>query len=186
MLVHEMTNKECLDALARFGCGRLGCARDNQPYVVPIYFTYHEGHLYTFSTAGQKIEWMRANPRVCVEADEITSPLQWLSVVVFGHYEEFPDAPEYEFERNLAYQMLQQRAMWWEPAACVVPSHDSAADSLTPIFYRIHIDQVTGHHAMPGPVESATSPAPKSAAKSEGWPLRLLRRARISRGRAPF
>jgi nitroimidazol reductase NimA-like FMN-containing flavoprotein (pyridoxamine 5'-phosphate oxidase superfamily) len=149
MLIHEMTNKECLDALARFRWGRLGCARDNQPYVVPIYVAYHERHLYTFSTAGQKIEWMRANPRVCVEADEITSPFQWLSVVVFGHYEELPDTPEYKFERNLAYEMLQQRAMWWEPAAYVASPHHSAADSLTPIFYRIHIDQVTGHHAMP-------------------------------------
>lgn len=179
MLIHEMTNKECLDALARSRCGRLGCARDNQPYVVPIYFTYHERHLYTFSKAGQKIEWMRANPRVCIEADEITSPVQWLSVVVFGHYEELLDTPEYTFERNLAYQMLHQRAMWWEPAASVAPSHDSTADSLTPIFYRISIDQVTGHYALPGPVESATLPARESAAESKGWLLSLLRRERI-------
>lgn len=149
MHIHAMTNKECLDALARLRFGRLGCVRDNQPYVVPIYFTYHERHLYTFSTAGQKIEWMRANPRVCVEADEITSPDEWLSVVVFGDYEELPDTPKYEFERNLAYQMLRQRAMWWEPAACVAPSHDSTAGSLAPVFFRIHIDQVTGHHAIP-------------------------------------
>ena len=179
MLIHAMTHKECLDALARLGFGRLGCARDNQPYVVPIYIIYHERHLYTFSTAGQKIEWMRANPRVCVEADEIISPLQWLSVVVFGHYEELLDTPEYKFERNLAFKMLQQHAMWWEPAACVAPSHDSTVDSLAPIFYRIHIDQVTGHYAMPGPVESVTLPAPESATKSKGWLLSLLRRARI-------
>jgi nitroimidazol reductase NimA-like FMN-containing flavoprotein (pyridoxamine 5'-phosphate oxidase superfamily) len=178
MLIHEMTNKECLDALARFRFGRLGCARDNQPYVVPIYVAYHERHLYAFSTAGQKIEWMRANPRVCVEADEITSHYQWLSVVVFGHYEELPDTPEYKFERNLAHEMLQQRAMWWQPATVPSPHH-SAADSLTPIVYRIHIDQVTGHHAMPDPVESATLHAPESATKSEGWLLGLLRRARI-------
>ena len=179
MLIHEMTNKECLDALARFRWGRLGCARDNQPYVVPIYVAYHERHLYTFSTAGQKIGWMRANPRVCVEADEIISPFQWLSVVVFGHYEELPDTPEYKLKRNLAYEILQQRAMWWEPAAYVASPHRSAADSLTPIFYRIHIDQVTGHHAMPDPVESATLPAPESSTKSEGRLLSLLRRARI-------
>jgi nitroimidazol reductase NimA-like FMN-containing flavoprotein (pyridoxamine 5'-phosphate oxidase superfamily) len=178
MLIHEMTHKECLDALARFRFGRLGCACDNQPYVVPIYVAYHERHLYAFSTAGQKIEWMRANPRVCVEADEITSHYQWLSVVVLGHYEELPDTPEYKFERNLACEILQQRAMWWQPA-CVTSPHRSAADSLTPIFYRIHIDQVTGHHAMPDSDESATLLAPESATKSEGWLLSLLRRARI-------
>jgi nitroimidazol reductase NimA-like FMN-containing flavoprotein (pyridoxamine 5'-phosphate oxidase superfamily) len=113
-----------------------------------MYFTYHEGHLYTFSTAGKKIEWMRANPRVCVEADEITNPDQWLSVVVFGDYEELPDTPKYEFERNLAYKILRQRVMWWEPASVASPHH-SAADPLASVFYRIHVDQVTGHHAMP-------------------------------------
>ena len=156
MLIHEMTDEECIDALARFRCARLACARDNQPYVVPIYFTYHERHLYTFSTAGQKIEWMRANPRVCVEADEITSPVQWLSIVVFGHYEELPDTPEYKFKRNLAYGILRQRAMWWEPASVASPHH-SAAEPSTPVFHRIDIAQVTGHRAMPDPVESATS-----------------------------
>ena len=148
MRIHEMTNKECLDVLARLRFGRLACARDNQPYVIPVYFTYHESHLYSFSTTGQKIEWMRANPRVCVEADEISDPGQWLSVVVFGHYEELADTPQYKYERNLAYAMLQQRAMWWEPASVASPHH-SAAVSLDPIFYRIHIDQVTGHHGMP-------------------------------------
>ena len=155
MLIHEMTNKECLDALARFRFGRLGCVRDNQPYVVPIYVAYHERHLYAFSTAGQKIEWMRANPRVCVEVDEITSPSQWLSVLVFGHYEELADTPQYKFERDQAYAMLQQRAMWWEPASVASPHH-SAAASLDPVFYRIHIDQVTGHHGMPDPGKFAT------------------------------
>src|ERR1035437_7616287 len=91
MLIHEMTNRECFDALARLRFGRLGCARDNQPYVIPIYFTYHESHLYSFSTTGQKIEWMRENLRVFVEADEISDPGEWLSVVVFGRYEEMAD-----------------------------------------------------------------------------------------------
>ena len=30
-------------------------------------------YLYSFSTVGQKIEWMRANPNVCVETDEVTN-----------------------------------------------------------------------------------------------------------------
>jgi nitroimidazol reductase NimA-like FMN-containing flavoprotein (pyridoxamine 5'-phosphate oxidase superfamily) len=101
-----------------------------------------------------------------------------VSVVIFGHYEELPDTPEYKFERNLAYEMLQERAMWWQPAYVASPHH-STANSFTPIFYRIHIDRVTGHHAMPDPVESATLPAPESATKSENWLLSLLRRARI-------
>ena len=43
--------------------GRLGCASDNQPYVVPTYFAYEPYQLYGFATVGRKIEWMRKNPK---------------------------------------------------------------------------------------------------------------------------
>ena len=38
---------------------------------MPIYFAYHDGYLYSFSTVGRKIEWMRGNPLVCLETDEV-------------------------------------------------------------------------------------------------------------------
>lgn len=148
MLIHEMTKQECLDALARLEVGRLGCAHDGQPYVVPIYFAFHDDHLYVFSTLGQMVEWMRANPRVCVEADEVAARNKWLSVVVFGHYEEFPNTPEYKLARSRAYGALQQHAMWWEPAY-VASAHHGDVDSLVPIFFCVHIDRVTGQRATP-------------------------------------
>ena len=114
MLIHEMTHEECISTLVRLRFGRLGCARDNQPYVVPINFAYHQNYLYAFSTVGQKIEWMRENPRVCIEADDFTNHYQWESVVVVGHYEELPDTPEYSRKRSQAYEKLQERAMWWK------------------------------------------------------------------------
>jgi pyridoxamine 5'-phosphate oxidase-like protein len=61
MVILELTNNECIKVLTRLGFGRLGCSQDNQPYIVPIYFAYHERYLYSFATLGQKIEWMRAN-----------------------------------------------------------------------------------------------------------------------------
>ncbi len=75
--------------------GILACAQENQPYVVPVYLAYDEvsGCLYGFTTPGQKIEWMRANPLVCVEMDEIEAYDQWVSVIVFGRYEELPETP---------------------------------------------------------------------------------------------
>ena len=54
MLIHEMTEDECRAALERVSFGRLACARDNQPYVLPIYFSYDGEHLYGFSTLGTK------------------------------------------------------------------------------------------------------------------------------------
>ena len=70
--------------------GRLGCARDNQPYIVPISFYFDPAGrcLYSFATAGQKIDWMRSNPRVCLEVDEIGDEFHWNSVLVIGRFEE--------------------------------------------------------------------------------------------------
>jgi nitroimidazol reductase NimA-like FMN-containing flavoprotein (pyridoxamine 5'-phosphate oxidase superfamily) len=152
MLIHAMTEDECGATLERVSFGRLACVRDDQPYVVPIYFSYDRKHLYGVTTLGQKIEWMRSNPLVCVEIDEWTSHYDWMSIVAFGRYEEMPDTPEYEYARAHALEVLQKRAMWWQPA-CVTTEK---GEGRPPIFYRIHVKRMTGHRATPDPVEAAT------------------------------
>jgi nitroimidazol reductase NimA-like FMN-containing flavoprotein (pyridoxamine 5'-phosphate oxidase superfamily) len=117
---------------------------------VPFYFAYDNNALYSFATLGQKVEWMRANPLVCVEVDEVVSQQQWVSVVVFGRYEELPDTPEWQGVRALAHKLLQKSAMWWEPAF-VQSIHAGRPRPLVPIFYRIQIVQITGHRATPRP-----------------------------------
>ena len=62
MLIGEMSVAECRGALEQARFGRLACARDNQPYVVPFYFASDGDYLYAFSKLGRKIEWMRDNP----------------------------------------------------------------------------------------------------------------------------
>jgi hypothetical protein len=37
MFIQEMSESDCFKAMARERLGRLACAHDNQPYVVPIY-----------------------------------------------------------------------------------------------------------------------------------------------------
>ena len=155
MQIHEMTNDECRNALRQAEFGRLACARGHQPYIVPIYFSYDGEHLYGVTTLGQKIEWMRSNPLVCLEVDERASHYQWLSVIVFGRYEELPEATEYEGARTHALEVLQKREMWWQ-TACVATPH---REQRPPIFYRIHIVQVTGHRATPDAIEATTMDA---------------------------
>src|SRR5688572_6990821 len=97
MFIHEMSAGECSDLLSRAKFGRLACARDNQPYVVPMNFAFDgDRYLYGFATLGKKVEWMRANPLVCFEVDEVKNQNDWSSVIVFGCYEELPDRPEFE------------------------------------------------------------------------------------------
>ncbi len=152
MLIHEMTEDECRAALEQVSFGRLACARGDQPYIVPIYFSYDRGDLYGVTTLGQKIEWMRSNPLVCLEIDQRKNHHNWMSVVVFGRYEEILDTPEYEHVRAHALEVLQKRTMWWEPAC--VPT--GKREQRSPIFYRIHIEQMTGRRATPGPVEATS------------------------------
>ena len=149
MLIHEMTEDECRAALERVSFGRLGCARDNQPYVVPIYFSSNGKHLYGFSTPGQKIEWMRSNPLVCLEIEEWTSHDHWMSVVVSGRYEELPDTPEFAADRAQAHQALQKHATWWQYTAIPGAEWRRKSAPFSPIFYRIHVTKVTGHRATP-------------------------------------
>jgi len=103
MLIQDMTREMSEDLLKRTHVGRLGCAQGSQPYVVPISFAYHREFIYSFATIGKKIEWMRANPLVCVEADEIVSRHKWQTVVIFGRFQELPDTPEFHRTRMVAY-----------------------------------------------------------------------------------
>ena len=176
MLIHELTRQECLDLLARVHIGKLACAQGMQPYIVPIHFAYENFALYIFSMVGKKIEWMRANPLVCVEADDIVSAEQWTSVIVFGRYEELSDTRDLKSERSRAIQLLQERAVWWEPGYAKI-THDGTRPQPVPVFCRINVAEITGRRAAPEPGPPDTSRSTADSGKG-GWLEKLLRRFR--------
>jgi uncharacterized protein len=90
MLITKMRSRECRELVTRLGFGRLACVSNNRPYIVPIYFSYDADCLYCFSTLGRKIEWMRENPLVCVEVDEIVAHDNWVSVLLSDTTWSFP------------------------------------------------------------------------------------------------
>ena len=145
MQITEMTTVECSALLAHTSVGRLGCSFENQPYVVPINFAYDSGYLYVFSTFGQKVKWMRANPRVCVQSEQIQSESEWASVVVNGEYEELPE-PQYTDERKHAGSLLAKRSHWWLNA--LGERRIRVGDiSIEPLFFRIRIQSMSGLRA---------------------------------------
>ena len=172
MFIHEMSDAECCRVLQSEEVGRLACARNNQPYVVPIYFAFDGNYIYGFTTVGQKVEWMRSNELVCFEMDQITSHNQWVSIVVFGRYEELPDTPEYQCARAQVYRYLGKHAMWWEPAY-ISQEHRDQPHSLTPVFYRIQIEKMTGHRATPEIEPVGCTSMPVSSVK-QGWLSRIF------------
>jgi len=160
MRITEMSGKECRDLLARQGGGRLACARDNQPYIVPIYFTAEGDNLYCFATLGQKIEWMRLNPLVCIQADEIRSPSEWQSVVVFGRYEELLDDAAHEQSRRHAITLFSRHDSWWAGAYAADQVRKPGGEP-TPVIFCVHMAQISGHRAEPDPAQVALDTAQK-------------------------
>ena len=146
MLIHELTPAECYEVLGRTTYGRLGCARYDQPYVVPFVFKLDQttSCLYSISTVGQKIHWMRENSKVCVEVDEVVDQLHWTSVLALGRYEEISDAQHDEDLRRQADELFRHRSAWWLPALGKVASGE---DHHSPVVFRILIDKLTGRRA---------------------------------------
>lgn len=169
MIVTEMTREECRAALAQTGFGRLACARDNQPYIVPIFFAVEDDYLYAFSIAGRKIDWMRDNPRVCLEVDSIKNWQDWTSVVAIGRYEELPDTPDWQAERRHAHGLLQQRAMWWQPASVDISEH--AGEVYLPVLFRMVLDDLTGRRGLAASDEKRAAAMHGGAGERRFWQL---------------
>ena len=147
MRIIAMSQQECKELLKRVSIGRLGCSLDDQPYVVPVGFSYEPDYIYIFSTLGKKIKWMRKNPKVCLQADEIGNRSNWLSVIVTGTYLELRE-PQYTAQLEHALEQLEQYSEWWRNP--LAERREQTGDlSIEPVFFRIDIKSMSGLRAMP-------------------------------------
>jgi uncharacterized protein len=146
MVIHELTAPECREVLARVSVARLACCRGEQPYVVPV-FLYFDGEgecLYGFAAVGQKIDWMRSNPRVCVEVDDVGDQMHWTTVLAFGRYEEVGDSAPDDIARRRALHLFQRRPNWWLPGT---GKREGGTEHHTALIYRIRIERLSGRRA---------------------------------------
>jgi nitroimidazol reductase NimA-like FMN-containing flavoprotein (pyridoxamine 5'-phosphate oxidase superfamily) len=143
MNLRDMTRQECETMLAVNQIGHLGCICDERPYVVPIRYAFRDGAFYSFSLPGKKIDSLRLNPHACVQIEQLVTPDEWQSVLLEGRYQELPDDEKWHDEHMYAWSLLQQRANWWEPG--MYKSRDAVG--LTPVFYSIQIEVISGRHA---------------------------------------
>lgn len=148
MVIRELSGEASWAFLARHHVGRLACAKAGQPYVCPIYFATSEDRiLYCVTTIGQKVEWMRENPLIALEVDEVHTLQQWESVIVTGRFEEIPGTDSARDLRERAWSLLQAaNALWWEPGFAETHLAD-VAHARTPLYFRIWADHITGRHA---------------------------------------
>lgn len=145
MLIHDLTFDECVQLLQRSSIGHLGCAKDGQPYVVPIHFAFDADQhaIYVVSTEGQKVEWMRANPRVCLTVDEISDKNHWTTVVLDGAYQEIGGGGDSSDARDRSQQLFQERKEWWLPAL----AKRAGDSSHKVVLFQIRIDRMTGRRS---------------------------------------
>jgi nitroimidazol reductase NimA-like FMN-containing flavoprotein (pyridoxamine 5'-phosphate oxidase superfamily) len=147
MRIIAMSQQECRELLKRVSIGRLGCSLDDQPYVVPVGFSYEPDYIYMFSTLGKKIKWMRQNPKVCLQADEIGNRSNWLSVIVTGTYLELRE-PQYTAQLEHALEQLEQYSEWWRNP--LAQRREQTRDlSIETVFFRIDIGVMSGLRTMP-------------------------------------
>jgi uncharacterized protein len=147
MRIVQISQDECKQLLARVSFGRLACSLNDQPYVVPVNFAYEPECLYIFSTVGKKIDWMRQNPKVCLQTDDIGNLSNWASVVVEGTYIELRE-PQYTAEKEHAKEQLAQSSEWWVPS--LAERREQTDDvSIEPVFFRIDIQSMSGLRGIP-------------------------------------
>jgi nitroimidazol reductase NimA-like FMN-containing flavoprotein (pyridoxamine 5'-phosphate oxidase superfamily) len=147
MLIHELTPTECREGLSRTNVARLACSRKEQPYVVPVSFAYDTDSncLFSFSTIGRKVDWMRENPKVCVEVEDVADRFHWTTIVIFGRYDEIGDSAEHKEIRRRALDLFEQRAEWWLPGAAKLRPQDHPG---LVVVYRVQVDSMTGRRAV--------------------------------------
>lgn len=90
-MIGALNDNQVKGILCSQAMGRLACVKDNQPYIMPVIYTYEGDYIYAQAGPGEPLELLRENPNVCFETDRYTHVNDWQSVVVLGAYEELDE-----------------------------------------------------------------------------------------------
>ena len=129
-MIKDLGEDKARELLRRGAVARLACIADNEPYVVPVNYVFDGESVLVHSLPGRKITAMRANPRVCLQVDEIEDDLVWKSVLAYGNYEEITKGEE----RGRAMNRLLSRFPRLTPVDSYLAG-DTAAPA--PVVFRI-------------------------------------------------
>lgn len=97
-LIEALDRKACEALLTRHNVGRLAFTFRDRVNIEPISYVFYDGAIYGRTQHGEKVQVLAHHPWVAFEIDEVTSMVEWQSVVVHGRIE-FPDPDGVEVER---------------------------------------------------------------------------------------
>ena len=141
--VEDMAPAEMHALLQRESFGHLGCARDGRPYVVPMHYAYDGKELYFFTTEGMKTQFIEANPKVCLQVEEITDSTHWRSVMVIGQAEQLTGAEE----TQRAMKLITERNPSLTPAISATQL-DAWGRAVDIALYRINPELIDGRKTV--------------------------------------
>jgi len=135
MNIGNLKESDSLAILREETLGRLGCIAADWPYVVPVNYFFDGKDIYTHSAPGKKIDALRANPRACLQVDEIKDSFNWRSVIAYGTFEEVSD----EETRGKILTKLHSRLPHMTPVESKLVGGLNET-----IVFRIKVEAVTG------------------------------------------
>lgn len=90
--MNPMTRQEAMALLESAPVAHIGVVDRGTPYVSPMSFVVDGDRIMFRTMAGRRLEAMRANPVVCIEASKFDSDSgEWASVIVMGTAAETDD-----------------------------------------------------------------------------------------------
>jgi nitroimidazol reductase NimA-like FMN-containing flavoprotein (pyridoxamine 5'-phosphate oxidase superfamily) len=123
--------------------GHLGCAHNGRPYVVPMHYAYDGKELYFFTTEGMKTQFMKGNPHVCLQVEEITDSSHWRSVMVIGRAEKLTNRGE----RERAMKQICEHNPSLTPAIHATQT-DASGHAVDIALYRIQPEIIDGRKTV--------------------------------------
>ena len=141
--IEEMYDDEIRETLERLNYAHLSCSRDDLPYVVPVHYVFDGEHIFIYTTEGKKAEMLRANPELCLQAEEVTDKENWVSVIAFGRAEQLVDADE----RRAALDRILEVNPRLTPAVSI-RWMDSWVRENVEVIYRVRPRKVTGRRTV--------------------------------------
>lgn len=141
-MLNDLTSEEIDHMLTNQFFGRIGCAAEGRVLIVPVGYYYDGRFIYGLTREGTKTSFLRQNPAVCFEIDEMIDLTHWRSVVIEGVFEELQG---YDLDdalyllKNRKIPVFTNERMGYPGVAVPVDR-----EVVYPIVYRIHINSKTG------------------------------------------
>ncbi len=82
--MEELSRDRAVELLTSEAVAHVATAAGGEPYVTPISFVVLGDELLFRTTSGRRLDALKANPRVCIEASRTDEDGSWESVLVWG------------------------------------------------------------------------------------------------------